>query len=181
MAARPFKPNLATFLRRRQLLRRLAITLSFIACLLIVLDHLGLFGYRGNDWVNFDAQRFHVDRVTVDGNLIISSSDRTAKVQLIGVLGNAGLQSFLAEMTVGKTVILMLDPLQTREASGPLLAIVYLSNGDCLNVNVIRAGGARLDSKKKQSMRGVMQAAEADARKHSRGIWRNVTPTTRVS
>ncbi len=173
MASRPLKPKLTSVLRRRQLLRRLVITLSSIACLLILLDHLGLFGYRGDDLANFASQRFHVDRVTESGNLVISSSDRTSEVRLTGVLGNAGLQSFLAEMTVGKTVILMLDPLQTRDASGHLLAIVYLSNGDCLNVSVIRAGGARVDPKKKQSMLGVMRAAEADARKHFRGVWRN--------
>ena len=164
-------------MRRRQLRRWLVITLSFVACLLIFLDHLGLFGYRGNDWANFDSQRFHVDRVTENGNLVISSSDRTSELQLMGVCGNEGLQSFLTEMAVGKTVILMLDPLQTRDASGHLLAIVYLSNGDCLNVSVIRAGGARVDPKKKQSMLSVMRAAEADARKHFRGVWRNASST----
>ncbi len=94
------------------------------------------------------------------------------KVHLLGVIPGEGATEYLSEQIRGKRVILKLESPQTRDAEGRLLAYVYLDVSDCLNVDLVREGFARADRVNPYLMRALVERAEADARKHRRGIWK---------
>jgi endonuclease YncB( thermonuclease family) len=172
-------PEHRAALRRRRLIR------SFIASLLTlfvsaaILDHLGCFGYRGDDHANFDGKSFTIDRVTDRGSLVLRDRPGTEVVLLGVALPRIGerfgdeTKSYLTRAVGGKPIILKLDPLETRDANGLLRAYVYLTDNDVLNVDFVRDGFAYADARQKYTLRASIQAAETDARKHSRGVWKN--------
>jgi hypothetical protein len=178
----PLKPEYSAALRQRKLLRLAVLLIPSILGLAILLDHLGAFGYRGDDWASFDGRRFEAQRIAPNGFVVISNHHET-EVRFLGVgfpeRYAADSHGYLVSSLAGKTVILKLDPLQTRDAAGHLLAYVYLSEGDCLNADIVRAGHARADRRQKHSMQAVFDGAETDARKHGRGMWKDVSQNER--
>jgi endonuclease YncB( thermonuclease family) len=71
----------------------------------------------------------------------------------------------------GRSVIICLEPTQTRDAAGHLLAYAYLSDSDDLNFDVIRDGKAYADRRIKHTFASMFEQAENDARRKSRGLW----------
>jgi endonuclease YncB( thermonuclease family) len=178
----PLKPEYSAALRRRKLLRLAVLLILFVLGLTILLDHLGAFGYRGDDWASFDGRRFEAQRIAPNGFVIISNHLET-EVRFLGLdfpeRHAANSRGYLVSSLAGKMVILKLDPLQTRDAAGHLLAYVYLTEADCLNADIVRAGHARADRRQKHSMQAVFDAAETDARKHGRGMWKDASKNER--
>ena len=170
---RPLKPDYSAALRGRRLLRYLALLSISLLGLFVLLDHLGCFGYRGDDVAAFDGKRFTLQHVNPRGDLIVTHDGRETEIRLLGVAANSTAQTYLQEHAIGKSVILKLEPLENRDADGRLPAYVYLNESDCLNVDIVRAGAARADRRRKHSMQAVIEGAEVDARKHHRGLWKD--------
>ena len=157
-------------MRTRRIFRRAAILSTTLLALFILLDHLSCFGYHGNDWTRCDARQFQVINITAQGDLILDQLEM--KVHLLGVIPGEDTTEYLSKQTRGKRVILKLESPQTRDAEGRLLAYVYLDVSDCLNVDLVREGFARADRGNPYLMRALVERAEADARKHQRGLWK---------
>jgi endonuclease YncB( thermonuclease family) len=56
-----------------------------------------------------------------------------------------------------------------------LLAYVYLSDLDCLNLDMVRDGRAYADRRYRHTFRPQFELAEAEARKKQRGLWKDLT------
>ena len=173
---RPLKPEHAAVLRQRRSLRYAVILLVTLFGAAVVLDHLGCFGYRGDDWARFDGRRFDSLRIDQRG-LFVTSGGRETTIHLLGLEpadhAMPAFQSYLLGELSGKPVIVKLDSLQTRDAGGCLLAYIYLIPEKCVNVDLIRAGVGHVDRTQRHSLLPVFEGAEADARKHNRGLWKD--------
>jgi micrococcal nuclease len=151
-----------------------------IVVLAVLLDHLGVFGYHGDDQSHFNGRSLRVTAVTDRGTIIVGG----AEVRLLGVdvpgADSANrywaeeAKTYLTERLVGKTAILRLGTLDTRDAAKRLLAYVYLNDTDCFNVDIVRDGNAYADRRQADPMRSVIDAAENDARKRARGLWKEM-------
>jgi endonuclease YncB( thermonuclease family) len=128
-------------------------------------------GYRPNDWSRFDHRSFRVIEI-VDGDKlrVELSNGKSDVVRLLGAAGTDAAKPWLATRTMGKRITLLLQSPQTRDPSGELRAFVFLDN-QSLNLDLVKAGLAYADRREKTDMDGVLNPAEADARKKKRGIW----------
>jgi endonuclease YncB( thermonuclease family) len=170
--------------------RRLASIAGYILLLALVaaagLDRFGHFGYRGDDWSRFDRRSARSIDV-LDGDTFIAAAhgtDERVTVRLLGVDApelptshwSDQAKTYLSARLADRDVILRLDGTQTRDAAdGHLLAMVYITDGDCLNVDIVRDGQAFVDRRVRQTMRSPMEQAERDARTKQRGMWREMT------
>jgi endonuclease YncB( thermonuclease family) len=175
-------PNL---LRRRRR-SRAAITATLVILLLsILLDRLGAFGHPGDDWANFDRQAVRVSSV-MDGDTIRITSPGGVdeeKVRLIGVdAPEVETRDYWADRATqyttvrlaGRDVTLRLDGTQTRDKYGRLLAYVYVTDADNLNLALVRDGQAYADRRFAHSLRSQFESAEAESRKKGQGLWKDV-------
>ena len=164
-----------TALRRRRQIQIGSIILVGLIAALIAADHFGIFGYHGDDWANFDSKRFVIARINEQGQPIVKKNGREVALQLIAINPPAELPAFMSYLQnhlVGKTVILKLEPLETRSKDKLLRCYVYLTEEDCLNVNLLQQGLATTDHQARHTLQSLTNGAEADAKKHKRGIWR---------
>jgi micrococcal nuclease len=161
----------------------LLLALSFTA----VREHVGP---KSSDWKRFDHETFVVSTV-VDGDTIHirDQSGSDTKVRLVGVDApeltdpSTGLPAHWAERAKdyltaradGKNVTLRLEPVQTRDRFGRLLAYIYLSDGDCLNLDLVRDGQAYADRRFRHSYLPQYAQAENEARRKKTGLWKDVT------
>jgi micrococcal nuclease len=76
----------------------------------------------------------------------------------------------LAALAAGRWVRLQLDG-NSRDAYGRLLAYVIRTDGVVLNTEMVRAGLARVTSRRALSRLGELRRAEAEAQLARRGIW----------
>jgi micrococcal nuclease len=184
----------------RILSRRRAVTTGAWVMLLLVavsvaLSQWGLLnksrGARssGGDWATFDKQRFLVTRVADGDTIAISSPAGEVKVRLLGIdapelfpEGRSGpdhwaerAAAYTRGRAEGKFVTLQLDAPQTRDKFDRLLAYVYLSDTDCLNVDLVRDGQAYAHRLFKHSFKPQFEMAENEARAKKRGLWKDVT------
>jgi endonuclease YncB( thermonuclease family) len=177
--------KISTWLRRRRLLRIGAWILLMLVLLSAVLDHTSAFGYPGSDQLRFDHRSAIVTRA-LDGDTVcirIDGEDRGTTVHLLGVDAPdlpAGHWSDRAERytsarTTGRTVILRLDPVGWRNDRGELLAYVFITDADNLNLDVIRDGQAYADRRTRHSLHAPFEAAEKEARQKQRGLWKQLT------
>jgi hypothetical protein len=179
MAHRPLKPAYSAALRRRKLLRFMAMSAVALPALAVILDHLGCFGYRGDDWSRFDGKLFKVSRITPEGLIEVAAGRPPTLVRLLGVTypdesTTAEFHDHLTPLLTERTIILKLEPVESRDPAGHLLAYVYLNESECLNVEVVRQGLARADRTREHTLRAPIDGAETDARKHHRGLWKDV-------
>src|SRR2546423_8049434 len=131
MAFRPLKPQYTAWARRRRLLRWTAALLLVAFGAAVLLDHLGYFAYHGDDWRRFDGRSFPVSRI-IDGRTFDITADRDeVTVALLGIdsatASHVGRQSLAARIE-GRSVTLKLEPLQTRDSEGRLIAWAYLGD-----------------------------------------------------
>ncbi len=175
----PANPAATAFVqRRRRRLMTIWLIIGLVA-VLAVLDHLGCFGYRGDDWARFDRQTF-------DHPAVVSPAELTVEgtvVRLIGVdpppdpIHAAEAMAYLRSQVEGRAVTLRLEPTQTRDSADRLLAYVYPSDTDCLNLAMVREGQAYADRRAGHTFAGQMEQLENEARnpKRPRGLWVDVT------
>lgn len=140
-----------------------------LLALVAMADHLGAFGYRGDDWANFDRAEAKVVRV-IDGVTVeVLANNRSTPVHLLGLLPAKDF-GYLESHLPGRTVRLKLETLAPRDSAGRLDAYLY-SGDDNLNLELISTGHARVDRKRDHSMRSMYELAESQARKAKRGLW----------
>ena len=176
-------------LRRRLRFRRIAFALLVLLGLSIV---AGRFGRpSGDDWAIYDRQHFVITNV-IDGDTLdvaAAPGAATTRVRLLGVdapevHGDGGNPEYWAAAATryaevrgeNKKVTLKLEPTQTRDRYGRLLAYVYLSDAETLNIALVRDGQAYADRRFKHTMRAQFEQAENAARKKGTGLWKDVKP-----
>jgi len=81
---------------------------------------------------------------------------------------------YLEHRAEGKTVIIRLETTQTRDKYDRLLAYLYATDTDNLNLDLVRDGQAYADRRFGHTLRSQFEAAESDARKKGTGLWTNV-------
>lgn len=164
--------------------RRIAFLLLAILVLTIVLDRLRpSAGRAGGDWDAWDQQPVRVVKV-VDGDTVHvkpPSSEDVQTVRLIGVdapetdaYWGERATAYLAARAAGKEVVLRLEPLETRDRYGRLLAYLYASESENLNQSLVRDGQAYADRRFDHTYRAQFEQTEAEARKRRRGLWKDV-------
>lgn len=175
-------------MRRRRMISGVLLFLGIIAALAAGVER---FRGRSDDWTTFDHQRFHVSKV-VDGDTIdIQTPDGLpdTRVRLIGmdapelVDSSTSLpahwaeksDSYLRARIGGRSVTLRLEPVETRDRYGRLLAYIYLTDGDCINMDMVRTGHAYADRRFMHSWRAQYEQVENEARKKERGLWAGLT------
>ncbi|MGH7214421.1 MAG: thermonuclease family protein [Tepidisphaeraceae bacterium] len=176
-------------LRRRRQARVGTVIFLVLLALSALLDHLGAFGYRGDDWKNFDKQTVSVVRVADGDTITVRSNDgRETRVRLIGVDapelhhddGSPAdhwadrAAGYVRGRLEGKSIILLVGPTETRDRYGRLLAYVYLNDSDNVNLDLVRDGQAYADRRHDHTFRTQFEQAEAEARKKGRGLWQDV-------
>ena len=150
----------------------------------MLFDRLGAFGHKGDDWSTFDKQPARVVKV-IDGDTIIarSSYGTEEKIRLIGLdapemdsrdhwadRSTAYMQARLKD----REVTLRLDGTQTRDRYDRLLAYIFITDNDNLNLALVRDGHAYADRRHGHTFRTSFETAVADARKKGRGLWKDV-------
>lgn len=168
--------NIPLLLRRRRVIRIAVIALLLLLTVLIVVDHAGGLGYRGNDWANFHQKTVRVAHVATSDQFIL---DDGTTVQLLGVTSALNDyarrgQTYLANRVEGKEVTLRLEATQTRDSAGHLLAYVYFTDVDLINLDIVHDGQAFADRRVAHSLHQQIEQAENDARKKQRGMWKEL-------
>ena len=75
----------------------------------------------------------------------------------------------------GRRVMLKLDSTETRDEQARLVAFVYFSPGDNINLDMVRNGLAYADRRVSHTHRAEFEQLETQARTKSRGLWRDLT------
>lgn len=163
--------------------------MTALIAILILVDQLGWFGYAGNDWERFAGRQFTVSHV-LDGQTLMLELDwsHQQRVRLIGVyaprLGSGESEpgehfsqeslKYVRARAAGQKVVIQLDPIGTRDDEGALLAHVYLSDSEMLNLSMIRFGMAYADRRSRHSMSRQFEQAENEARTKRTGLWKEL-------
>jgi endonuclease YncB( thermonuclease family) len=166
-------PRLKTRRRSRLIIGSVVVLLAAV----MLADRAGAFGYRGDDYARFD-------RIGITASSILSGDKFVApnvgEVRLLGAEASAPhwtgeSRKYLEARLKNRMVTLKLDGTQTRDSQGRLLAYVYITDNDCLNVDIVRDAQAFADRRIKHTLRSAIELAENDARKKKRGMWRDMT------
>lgn len=182
--------SLERSLHRRRWVRGGIFSLFSLAAASVALDRAGVFGHRGDDWRIYDRRTFVVSRV-VDGDTVcirLNNGEDQTKIRLLGVdapelySDSTGLPDFwaeraknyLADRLMNKPVTLRLEPTQTRDRYDRLLAYLFLTDADNLNLELIRDGQVYADRRFNHTFRPQFELAEIEARKKGRGLWQEV-------
>jgi len=186
---RSFNPH--PYLRRRRRYRGFTYAGLVVLGISALLDRGGCFRYAGDDWRNFDHKTFLVTHVA-DGDTISvrpTAGGPETRVRLIGVDAPElhsrddpsrpdhwakEARRYTESRAAGKPVTLRLEQTETRDRYRRLLAYVYVSDSDNLNLDLVRDGQAYADRRFPHPMRGQFERAEGEARKAGRGLWKDV-------
>ena len=162
---------------KRRLRIGAVIVLAAIA-VVSILDYAGAFGYPGNYLRNIDRGSFTISKV-INGDTVVAHS---MTIHLLGVdapdrpdahwAENA--KTYATNRLLGRTVTLKLDTLEPRSADGNVQGYVYVTDGDCLNFDMTHDGQAYADRRVKHSYHVQFEMAENEARKKSRGLWKEL-------
>jgi endonuclease YncB( thermonuclease family) len=148
----------------------------------VALDHAGA-ARRGDDWAAFDRRTVVVTGVIDAADVTVrpeAGGDETP-VHLIGldtrdmhgrpeaVAETCGREA--AARLLGRRVAVRLEPVQTRDADGRLLAYLFLTDTDDVGLGLIRDGYAAADRRVGHTRRAAYETAENDARHKGRGLW----------
>ncbi len=183
-------PSFAALVRRRRIRRILFYSMIGFA-LVCIADRAGFFhrtlciawlgirGFQGDDYANFDGKRGTV-RDVIDGETlqIRVGPDALIVIKVLGILAPVSgeywnEQSFDAvrEICAGRKVTIRLDGTQTRDAQDRLLANIYLPDDTLLAAQLARSGDVRADHSGACEMQAIIQSAESTAKHGHRGIW----------
>jgi endonuclease YncB( thermonuclease family) len=149
----------------------------------ILLDHTAIFAYPGNDAAHFDRQPVQITRVLSADTLCIKLPTDKAEttIHLLGVDAphpplpwSDKATTYTTARTKNRTVTLRLDPIGWRNPDNQLLAYLYITDSDNLNLDIIHDAQAYADRRTTHSMHSAFESAETDARKKQRGLWKNL-------
>jgi micrococcal nuclease len=192
MARRRRNIKLSSPIRQRKLVAALA---YLIVVAVIAIAAVQRAGPRpaGSDWSIFDQKSLLVSGV-VDGDTLTvqDSTGHQTTVRLLGIDAPEMVdpstnqpahwaeraKAYVQARAAGKAVTLRLEPVQTRDRYDRLLAYIYLSDTDCLNMDLVRDGQAYADRRFRHSYRPQYEMAENEARRKLRGLWKDVTEDT---
>jgi endonuclease YncB( thermonuclease family) len=176
--------DIPPLLARRRRWRIALGTILSLVVLVSIFDHAGVFGYSGNNLRAIDGKRFVVTTV-LDGDTLRVKADsgKEFAVHLLGVDApdppdtrwSAEAKTYTSNRLLNRTVTLKLDPLQPRDAAGNVLAYVYVTDGDNLNLDIVRDGQAYADRRSKHAFHVQVESAESEARKKKRGLWKDLS------
>lgn len=173
-------------LRRRRRVRRVAFALIGLLAVSIVSCRLTPSGKAVSDWSVYDQKEFTVSHV-IDGDTLEieagdDGNDRT-KVRLIGIDApetdehwSTAATGYVRGRADDKQVVIRLEPTRTRDRYGRLLAYVYLSDRESLNLALVRDGQAYAHRGFRHTMAAQFEQAENEARRKQRGLWKDVRP-----
>jgi micrococcal nuclease len=180
--------------RRRWLRRSFPVALLVLGLgLLTVGDRAGWFGQRRpGDLDRYHERTAYVVRVIDGDTLDVDIPDRdhaTTRIRLWGVdtpetvkpehpVEHFGPQAsaFTRRAVLDKTVRLELQPHDTRDKYGRLLAYVYLPDGRMLNRLLVETGHAWADPRYEHRERTAFARLQKQARREKRGLWKDATP-----
>ena len=168
----------------------------FIITMIIIIGAVLFIGFKPSSMQGEGQAKLFVKRV-IDGDTIVLSDD--TKVRLIGVdtpelhysekllkdsrrsgkdvktiqrLGSRA-KEFTKEMCLNKAVSLQYD-VEKRDRYGRTLAYVYLEDGTFLNAEIIKAGYAQIMTiPPNVKYADLFLSLEQEARKESKGLWRD--------
>jgi micrococcal nuclease len=178
-------------MRRRRLISLLVYLVLLILSLLFGVDQLHKTGRNSDDWAAFDHQSFMVSKV-VDGDTLHIRRPLGGDETIVRLLGIDAPEmhdpttnqpahwarqasSYLRARAQDKVVTIRLEPIATRDKYERLLAYVYLSDSDCVNLDLVRDGQAYADRRFRHSYKPQYEQAENEARTKQRGLWKNLT------
>lgn len=185
-------PTLDRRLRRRSLGMLAGLAALASVLLLSILHHAGCVPHHGADWRDFDRREATVTRV-VDGDTlrvrVDGNDDQEVVVRLLGIDApelrpreGGGPEHFSRQATdyvraraEDRRVLLQLEPTRTRDRFDRLLAYVWLSESESLNLALVRDGLAYADRRFDHTYRALFEQAENEARKKQRGLWKEIT------
>ena len=152
-------------------MRRTLIASSILALVIasIVLGHVP------DDWSTFDHKTFQMTAVESGDRIQIAYSDgRMDTVKLLGISPiDASASDWLKACVLHQQITLLLQSPQTRDSTGALRAFVFLNNRN-LSFELAKAGLAYADRRENTELDGLIDSAEAEARKKKRGAWPNL-------
>jgi endonuclease YncB( thermonuclease family) len=180
-------------LRRRRRVRwatAILVTALLLAGLASRYAHVG---YHGDDWQAFDHRPYIVASV-VDGDTVhirppgLMGGDLTT-VRLLGIdapevhsrdelppdYWASNATEALADLVDGAKIIIRLDQTETRDRYGRLLAYLYESDGDNLNLRLVADGHVYADRRFRHTLRRQFEQTENDARQKKLGLWKRVS------
>lgn len=74
-----------------------------------------------------------------------------------------------------KRVVLRFEGTERRDEEGDLLAYVYLSDNDCINLAMVQYGYAFVDRRQRGFLSSRLGQAEGEARRKRLGLWKDLT------
>lgn len=155
---------------------------------LVALDHWGVFGYQGNDWERFEGKHVAVIKAECGDTVVarIGNNGEQIRMKLLGVAapalrGTEGKPEYwaaesmrwLEEWIVGHELIVRLEALRPRDASGTLAVYLYNLDSSLLNLAMVRQGQAYADRTGTYSLHALLETAESEARKKGQGLWKD--------
>jgi len=98
------------------------------------------------------------------------------RVRLLGVASfnphwDAAAKERLDSLLAGQAVVLHLEPTQTRDEQGDLLAYVMREDGTPVSGQIVREGLALADRRVKFAFDAAVDTAEGQARRKHAGLW----------
>ena len=157
--------RISSWLRRRPLI----VTAACVA-VAATADHK--FGRHGDDWSRYDHPTVAAS-ASSGGALRL---DDGTLVHLLGVTDpSPAAAGWLAGQLSNRPVTLLLPTVGTRDPAGRLVAYAFSSDDlTCLNVAIVRDGMAYADRRGTDAMAGAIDAAETEARRKRRGLWKGL-------
>jgi endonuclease YncB( thermonuclease family) len=168
----------ANRLRRIRWWRAIRIVAVGLLLLSIALDHLRAANRSGDDWFRFDGKQVAFVR-SVDGQCIEvrdAGSDQITPVRIMGIVSldghwDAAARIRLQTLLRGHALTIHLEPTQTRDDQGRLLASVFMDDGQDVAAELAKEGLARADRRARFAFHGAIEEAQHDARKKHAGLW----------
>jgi endonuclease YncB( thermonuclease family) len=175
MTARSEKDaNVTAAIRRHRTIYR---SVRVFAACLIVSSIVDQALTRGDDWSNFDHRQFTL-AAAIDGQTIGVNETASSRVTPIHLLGIASCTPHWDDRAraqlnawVGRTICLKLEPTQTRDAQGRLLAYAFLDDATTLNADLVRQGLELAYRPQPTLLLTTVEQAEREARSKRRGLW----------
>ncbi|MGA3068033.1 MAG: thermonuclease family protein [Tepidisphaeraceae bacterium] len=179
MTAAKVKSPIPTAIRNR---KRIIWTLRALFAALIASSLIDIANSPGDDWSTYDHHQFtciaalDAQTITVQQN----PSTPPTPVHLLGIAGctphwDAQAQHQLARY-INQKLTLKLDPTQTRDAAGRLLAYAFPDDQTTINAELVRQGLALAYRPQPSLLLSTIEQAEREARTKRRGLWSFVDP-----
>ena len=175
--------SIPALLRRRRRVRGFVFSLIALLAVSVVSCRFTESSKAAGDWAVYDQKPFIVRHV-FDGDTIDiepTNGGARTKVRLIGIdapevndYWNEASTRYATARADDKPVTIRLEPTRSRDKYGRLLAYVYLSDRESLNLALVRDGQAYADRRFRHTLAAQFEQAENAARKKGTGLWKDV-------